>query len=74
MAMDRTKGHIYDIKNGKVDTTKPIFAIRNGKAYQTGHHPEGESPHAMFHVDGDTLKTTVNHPYHSSIYELKKHL
>ena len=74
MAMDRAKGHIYDIKDGKVDTTKAIFAIRGGKVYQTEHHPGGASPHAMFHVDGDKLHTTVNHPYHSSIYELKKHL
>ena len=74
MAMDRDKGHIYDIKNGIVDKSKPIFAIKGDKAYATDHHPNGASPHAMFHVKGDKLHTTVDHPFHSSIYELKKHL
>lgn len=74
MAMDRSKGHIYDIKDGKVDTTKPIFAIRGGKAYSTDHHPDGSSPHAMFHVKGDKIETTINHPSHSKIFELKQRL
>jgi hypothetical protein len=74
MAMDRTKGHIYDIKDGKVDTSKPIFAIKGSKAYATEHHPNGSNPHAMFNVRGDKLETTIHHPHHSSIMELKKHL
>jgi hypothetical protein len=67
-------GHIYDIKNGVVDTSKPIFAMKGDKAYATDHHPNGPSTRAMFHVKGDKLHTTVDHPFHSSIYELKKHL
>ncbi len=74
MAMDRAKGHIYDIKNGKVDTAKPIFAIRGSKAYATEYHPGGKNPNAMFNVKGDSLHTTQFHPGHSSIMELKKHL
>jgi hypothetical protein len=74
MAMDRSRGHIYDIKDGKVDTAKPIFAIRNGKAFATEHHPDGANPNAMFHLKGDKLHTTQFHPNHSSIMELKKHL
>ncbi len=74
MAMDRDKGHIYDIKNGKVDTSRPIFKVQGDKVFQTEHHPEGVSPHAMFHVVGDKLHTTQFHPHHSHIMELKKHL
>lgn len=74
MAMDRAKGHIYDIKNGVVDTARPIFAIKGGKAYTTEYHPEGRSPNAMFHVHEDRLETTQFHPHHSKILELKKHL
>ncbi len=74
MAMDRQKGHIYDIKNGVVDTSKPIFKVHGNGVYQTDHHPNGASPHAMFHIEGDKLQTTVNHPYHSHILELKQHL
>jgi hypothetical protein len=77
MAMDRDKGHIYDIKNGKADLAKPIFAIRGDHVYATAFHPNGASPHAMFEIRGDKLHTTVNHPAHNSaahIYELKSHL
>lgn len=72
--MDRDKGHIYDIKNGVVDTTKAIFHVKGEKVFQTEHHPGGASPHAMFTIKGDTLHTTENHPYHSHILELKKSL
>jgi hypothetical protein len=74
MALDRDKGHIYDIKNGKVDLSKPIFKMNGDKVYSTEHHPNGASAHAMFHLEGDTLKTTINHPSHSTIFQLKTHL
>jgi hypothetical protein len=74
MAMDRAKGHIYDIKNGVVDTSRPIFAIKGGKAFATEHHENGASPHAMFNVHETHLETTINHPNHSHILQLKKQL
>ena len=40
-------GHIYDMKEGRPDLDKPLYAIRGGKAYATAFHPGGESPHAL---------------------------
>ncbi len=72
MAMD--KGHIYDMKGGKPDLTKPIYRIENNKAYSTSLHPDGPSPHAMFEIRGDKVHTTIDHPAHnpnSHVFEIK---
>lgn len=62
MAMD--KGHIYDIKNGRPDMVKPLYAVRDNRAYATQHHPDGASPHAVFEIRGDKVHTTEHHPLH----------
>ncbi len=75
MAMDRSKGHVYDIKGGRPDITKPIYVIRGEHAYSTEHHPGGESPHAMFEIRGDKIHTTPFHPSHnptSHMFVLKR--
>lgn len=75
MAMDRDKGHIYDITGGRPDTSKPIYAIRGNHVYATEHHPDGENPHAMFEIRGNKIHTTEFHPHHnasSHIFELKQ--
>ncbi|HEY4521341.1 MAG TPA: hypothetical protein VJL57_02995 [Candidatus Paceibacterota bacterium] len=64
MAMD--KGHIYDIKDGRPDLSKPIYAVRGDKVFATGHHPEGASPHALFEIKGDKVHTTSFHPAHNA--------
>ena len=72
MAMD--KGHIYDIKGGRPDTTKPLYAIRDNMAYATEHHPDGISPHAVFEIRGDKVHTTAHHPSHDSanhVFEIR---
>ena len=63
MAMD--KGHIYDMKEGRPDLTKPIYAVRGNKVYATEHHPSGASNHAMFKIEGDKVHTTMYHPNHN---------
>ena len=62
MAMD--KNHIYDIKNGRPDTTKPLYQVLNNRAYATEHHPGGPTPHALFEIRGDKVHTTEFHPAH----------
>ena len=62
MAMD--KGHIYDIKGGHADMTKPLYVVRDNRAYATEHHPGGTSPHALFEIRGDKVHTTEHHPAH----------
>ncbi|HUO56308.1 MAG TPA: hypothetical protein VMU27_02655 [Candidatus Paceibacterota bacterium] len=57
--------HIYDIKNGKVEIDKPLYAVRGDKAYATAFHPQGESPHALFEIKGDRVHTTPFHPMHN---------
>ena len=77
MAMDRAKGHIYEIKGGTADTSKPIYAVRGDHVYATEHHPGGESIHAVFELRSDKLHTTQFHPQHnpaSHTYELRSHL
>ena len=66
MAMDRVKGHIYDIKGGRPDVAKPIYNIRGEHAYSTEHHPAGPSVHATFEIRGDKLHTTAFHPHHTT--------
>ena len=65
MAIDRAKGHIYDMKGGRPDTAKPLYAIRDNHAYATAFHPGGESAHAVFEIRGDKLHTTAHHPDHN---------
>ncbi len=65
MAMD--KGHICDIKGGRPDLNRPVYALRGNHAYATAHHPMGESPHAMFEIRGDKLHTTAHHPSHNPV-------
>lgn len=77
MAMDRAKGHIYNMVGGRPDVSKPLYAVRGDHAYSTMHHPDGESPHAVFEIRGDKVHTTAHHPNHdatSHIFELKQHL
>ncbi len=77
MAMDRSRGHIYDIKGGRPDITKPIYNIRGDQAFATAHHPTGPSPHATFEIRGDEIHTTKFHPNHnptSHIFEVKSHV
>lgn len=62
MAMD--KGHIYNMVNGRPDE-KPLYVVRNNKAFATAYHPDGESPHAMFEIKGDKIHTTEYHPNHN---------
>ncbi|MBV9159426.1 MAG: hypothetical protein JO019_02390 [Candidatus Kaiserbacteria bacterium] len=72
MAMD--KGHIYDMKNGRPDLTKPIYRVADSKVYATEHHPDGASPHALFEIRGDKVHTTEFHPAHSPathVYEVR---
>ncbi|HTR18657.1 MAG TPA: hypothetical protein VMH91_01590 [Candidatus Paceibacterota bacterium] len=72
MAMD--KGHIYDIKDGRPDLSKPLYRVQEGKAYATEHHPSGPSVHAMFEIKGDKVHTTQFHPAHnpsSHVFEIK---
>lgn len=63
MAMD--KGHIYDIKGGRPDMTKPLYVVRGNHAFATEHHPSGVSPHALFEIRGDKVHTTMHHPQHN---------
>ena len=63
MAMD--KGHIYDMKGGKPDLSKPLYRVESGKAFATEYHPGGASPHAMFEIKGDKVHTTAFHPAHN---------
>lgn len=63
MAMD--KGHIYDMKGGKPDLSKPLYRVEGGKAFATEYHPGGASPHAMFEIKGDKVHTTSFHPAHN---------
>ncbi len=75
MAMDRSKGYMYDVKGGRPDLAKPIYVIRGDHAYSTEHHPSGESQHAMFEIRGDKLHTTAFHPQHNSaahIFEVRR--
>ncbi len=67
MAIDRSKGHVYDLKGSRPDLTKPIYVIRGDHSYSTEHHPAGESPHAMFEIRGDKVHTTAFHPQHNSV-------
>jgi hypothetical protein len=64
MAMD--KGHIYDIKAGRPDLSKPLYAIHNNKVFATEHHPDGPKPHALFEIRGDKVHTTSFHPAHNA--------
>lgn len=63
MAMD--KGHIYDIKGGRPDMTKPLYVVRDNRAFATEHHPSGPTPHALFEIRGDKVHTTMHHPQHN---------
>lgn len=63
MAMD--KNHVYNMVNGRPDTGKPIYAIREGKMFATHAHPDGPSQHATFEIRGDKIHTTANHPAHT---------
>lgn len=58
-------GHIYDIKDGRPDLSKPLYAIRDNKAFATEHHPDGASHHALFEIRGDKVHTTSFHPAHN---------
>ncbi len=72
MAMD--KSHIYDIKNGKVDLSAPLYRVENNKVFSTEFHPAGASPHAIFEIKGDKVHTTEFHPAHdpgSHAFEIK---
>jgi hypothetical protein len=62
MAMD--KGHIYDIKGGQADLSKPLYRLHENRAYATDHHPGGSSLHAAFEIRGDKVHTTEHHPHH----------
>lgn len=66
MAIDRTKGHIYDIKGGRPDVAKPIYNIRAEHAYATEHHPAGQALHPTFEIRGDKVHTTPFHPHHNA--------
>jgi hypothetical protein len=71
MAMDH--GHIYDMKGGRPDLSKPLYRVENNKAYATAFHPGGESPHAVFEIKGDKVHTTEYHPAHnpsSHVFEI----
>lgn len=73
MAMD--KGHIYDFHDGKVDLSRPLYRVENGKAFATAFHPQGASLHAMFEIKGDKVHTTEYHPNHdpaSHVFELRQ--
>ncbi len=63
MAMDN--GHIYDIKGGKADLSKPLYKVRDNQAFATEYHPGGASPHALFEIKGDKVHTTIHHPAHN---------
>ncbi|MDR3571950.1 MAG: hypothetical protein P4L81_07255 [Candidatus Pacebacteria bacterium] len=66
-------GHMYDMKGGRPDLSKPLYRIDNGKAYATAFHPDGASPHAMFEIKGDKVHTTQYHPAHnptSHVFEI----
>jgi len=60
------KGHIYDMKDGRPDMTKPIYAVHGDKVFATAHHPDGASPHALFEIRGDKVHTTSFHPAHNA--------
>jgi hypothetical protein len=54
-------GHIYGIKDGKPDLTKPIYKVTGTHVYATSHHPDGASAHALYEIRGDKVHTTVHH-------------
>ena len=62
MAMD--KGHIFDIKNGRADITKPLYRVAGEQVFATDHHPAGASQHAIFEIRGDKIHTTPHHIAH----------
>ena len=65
MAMD--KGHIYNMVDGRPDMAKPLYIVRENKAFATAHHPDGASEHAVFEIRGDKVHTTAAHPAHNPI-------
>ena len=67
--------HIFEMKNGLPDT-KPIYQVRDGKAYATSFHPDGQSEHASFNIQGNKVFTTMHHPAHNPdmhTFEIKTH-
>ncbi|HEY4487489.1 MAG TPA: hypothetical protein VI483_01855 [Candidatus Paceibacterota bacterium] len=64
MAMDSS--HMYDLKDGRPDMAKPIYAIKDNKVFATAHHPDGASLHALFEIRGNKVHTTSFHPAHNT--------
>jgi len=62
--MAMSGGHIYGIKDGRPDLTKPLYKVTGNQVYATTFHPSGASPHALFEIHGDQIHTTIHHPAH----------
>jgi hypothetical protein len=57
-------GHVYGLKDGRPDLSKPIFRVTGNHMYATSFHPDGRSPHALYEIRGDKVHTTAHHPSH----------
>ena len=72
--MAMSGGHIYDIKNGRPDLTKPLYKVTADRVFATSYHPSGASPHALFEIRGDKVHTTPHHNAHDPnkhVFEIK---